>query len=265
LAGRPIVACSRQLKARIAMEPALRDSCPKAEASKGPQMGQARDRPLARVASVVIVLGWHLLLIAVLSSGRLTESRRVTADSQESLILIPLSPDVPEEQPERREKVEARKPPRIARDVSHSDRGAGAAPVQSAEPSAGAIDWGLEAERVAKSIAPGVIKELQRKCVEAEQRAQAPPEGCRKRSNAKEWEPEPKRAGVIGFLPYVRLGKCLVGLGFWGCSIGKQSPDGTLLDDMRNPDRPGSSVPDLPESRFAEPPVPQAFKESEQP
>jgi hypothetical protein len=210
-------------------------------------MGEARCRPLARVGSLVIALGGHLLLIAVLSSGRLTESRRVTTDSQESLILIPLSPDVPEAQHERREKVERRKLPRIARDISHSDRGAGAAPVQLAEPSADAIDWGLEAETVAKSMAPGMIKELRRKCVEAEQRAQALPEGCRKRSNAKEWEPEPKRAGVIGLLPYVRLGKCVVGLGFGGCAIGKQRPDGTLLDDMLNPDRPVSSVPDLPE------------------
>ena len=120
-------------------------------------MGHARCRPLARVGSVVIVLGGHLLVIAVLSSGRLTESRQVTADSQESLVLIPLSPDVPEEQPERREKVERRKLPRIARDVSHSDRGAGATAVQSAEPSAaGAIDWDREAETVAKSMAPGM-------------------------------------------------------------------------------------------------------------
>src|SRR5882724_4992221 len=174
-------------------------------------MGQARCRPLARVASVVIVLGVHLLLIAVLSSGQLRESRRVAADSQESLILIPLSPDVPQEQHERKEKVERRKLPRIAPDVPHSDRGAGAAPVQRAEPgAAGTIDWGLEAETVAKSIASGMIKDLRRKCVEAEQRAQAPPEGCRKRSDAKVWEPEPKRAGVVGFLPYVRLGKCIV-------------------------------------------------------
>ena len=229
-------------------------------------MGQARCRPLARVGSLVIVLGGHLLLIAVLSSGRLTESRRVTADSQELLVLIPLSPDVPEEQPERGEKVERRKLPRIARDVSHSDRDASATAVQSAEPSAaGAIDWDLEAETVAKSMAPGMIKELRRKCVEAEQRAQALPEGCTKRSNAKEWEPEPKRAGMMGLLPYVRLGKCVVGLGFWGCAIGKQNPDGTLLDDFRNPDRPVSSVPDLPESTFSKRSVLQAFKESEQP
>lgn len=228
-------------------------------------MGQTRCRPLARVGSIVIVLGGHLLVIAVLLSGRLSESRRTTADSLESLILTPLRPDVPEEQHERREKAERRKLPRITRDVSHSDHGAGAAAVQSAEPSPSAIDWGLEADAVAKSLAPGMIKELRRECVEAERRAQALPEGCNKRSNAKEWEPEPKRAGMIGLLPYVRLGKCVIGLGFWGCSIGKQSPDGTLLDDMRNPDRPVSSVPDLPESKFSAPPVPRAFKESELP
>ncbi|MFL6602615.1 MAG: hypothetical protein ACJ8R9_14960 [Steroidobacteraceae bacterium] len=138
---------------------------------------------------------------------------------------------------------------------------------QSSEPSAAAApDWDLEAETIAKSIAPGMIKELQRKCAEAEQRAQALPEGCKKRIDAKVWDPEPKRAGVVGgILPYVRLGKCVVSLGVFGCSIGKQSPNGTLLEDMRSPDRPVSSVPDLPESRLSQQPVPRAFRESEQP
>jgi hypothetical protein len=44
----------------------------------------------------------------------------------------------------------------------------------------------------------------------------------------------------------VRIGKrCVVGLDFSGCQIGKlPEADGTLFDDMRDPDRPRGSVPD---------------------
>ena len=47
-------------------------------------------------------------------------------------------------------------------------------------------------------------------------------------------------------LPYMELGKrCVIGLGFFGCGIGKlPEPDGTLFDDMDDPNRPRDSVPE---------------------
>ena len=228
-------------------------------------MERARRRSLDRVGSLVIVLGGHLLVIAALSLGRPTELRKVNADSRESLIWIPVSPDVPRKQREPAERVDPRSRPQIALQGPHSKHDAGAAAVQPSEPIAGrTTDWALEAETVAGSMAPRMIKELQRTCAEAERRAQALPQGCKKRSDPKAWEPEPKRAGFVGIFPYVRLGPCVIGLGFFGC-VGKGSPNGTLLEDIHNPDRPRSSVPDLPESAFSKSPVPQVFKESEQP
>ena len=55
-----------------------------------------------------------------------------------------------------------------------------------------------------------------------------------------------------GFIPYVRIGKrCIVGLGFWGCQLGKlPQANSHLLDGMTDPDRPGSSVPDVDTSRL---------------
>ena len=69
---------------------------------------------------------------------------------------------------------------------------------------------------------------------------------CRKPKPPPEWEPQPKKAGFIGILPYVRVGNCIVGLGFLGCTVGKSEANGHLFDDMNDPDRPRSSVPDVP-------------------
>jgi hypothetical protein len=109
-------------------------------------------------------------------------------------------------------------------------------------------------------MAPRLINELQEKCATAQRLARALPAGCKKGSFAKEWQPEPKRAGFVGIFPYVRIGRCIIGLGFWGCTVQTPSPDGTLFEDIRNPDRPVSSVPDLPVQTFPKAPIPQAFK-----
>jgi hypothetical protein len=59
------------------------------------------------------------------------------------------------------------------------------------------------------------------------------------------WNRDPNEAGFIGILPYVRLGKrCIVGLGFFGCAVGKlPQANGHLLDHMNDPDGERFSVP----------------------
>jgi hypothetical protein len=229
-------------------------------------MAQARHRSLDRVGSLVIVLGGHLLLITVLSGGRLPESRKMPLDLPKPLIWIPVRREEPRNRPEQKESVPHRKLPRAAPRVSRWEPEPAIAPAQASEPTApGAPHWNLEVQTVANSLAPRMIKELQQKCAQAEQRAQALPEGCKNRGGGREWQPEPKRAGFIGIFPYVRLGKCVVGLGFFGCAIGKRTADGALLKDISNPDRPVSSVPDLPGPIFSQQPTPLAFKEPEQP
>ena len=106
------------------------------------------------------------------------------------------------------------------------------------------VDWHDEAERVAKSQAESIFKELKHQCSEAALRGEILPE-CRRYKKPDAWVPEPRTFGIAGGLPYVRLGKrCIVGLGFFGCAVGKKlEANGRLFDDLREPDRPQSSVP----------------------
>lgn len=106
------------------------------------------------------------------------------------------------------------------------------------------LDWHAEAAAVASDHAQQLLREQQRKC-EVPGARQLRPE-CRERDFDRDWKPEPPRAGVEGLLPYVRIGKrCAVGLGFFGCAVGKlPKADGHLLDDADDPARPRSSVPD---------------------
>ena len=62
-----------------------------------------------------------------------------------------------------------------------------------------------------------------------------------------EWNgKEDRRVGFASGLPFVRLGKrCVVGLGFFACNPGElPEVNGHLLDDMKDPERATSSVPD---------------------
>jgi hypothetical protein len=49
----------------------------------------------------------------------------------------------------------------------------------------------------------------------------------------------------VGPLPVVKVGKrCIVTIGFFGCNLSElPETNSHLLDDMRKPDRPDSSVP----------------------
>jgi len=107
------------------------------------------------------------------------------------------------------------------------------------------VDWDQEVAAVANSQSESIFKELRRVCEEAARRGEQPP-GCHRYRKPDAWSPEPKKFGFAGGLPFVRLGKrCILGLGFFGCGVGKlPEADGHVLDDMRDPDRPRSSVPD---------------------
>lgn len=227
--------------------------------AKGSQMDRATRRSWDRVGFLTIVLGGHWLLIEVLSGSRHIELRSLTGDSPEPWIWIPSTPQIPQEQPEQ---TKSRPRTQVSRPVrTKPPAGATAAPVQPQEPAAkNAPDWISEAHSVAQSMAPQLNNELQEKCAAARRLAQPLPPGCRKESFEKEWRPEDKRAGFVGILPYVRLGRCVIGLGFWGCVVQEPKPDGSLFEDFRNPDRPTSSVPDLPVQTLPQAPIPQAFK-----
>jgi hypothetical protein len=88
-------------------------------------------------------------------------------------------------------------------------------------------DWQSEMEATVRTLMPNIQQEWQRQCDEAE-RAHAPRlPGCNRRSYDGPWR-----------------------------------PSGSLLQDLRDPDRPWSSVPDLPGNPFPKAPRPQAYKDS---
>jgi hypothetical protein len=119
------------------------------------------------------------------------------------------------------------------------------APASDSLPLRLGIDWDQQAASVANSQAESIFKERKRVCDETARRGEEPP-GCHRYRKPDAWSPEPKKFGFAGGLPFVRLSKrCVLGLGFFGCGVGKlPEADGHVLDDMRDPDRPRSSVPD---------------------
>ena len=108
------------------------------------------------------------------------------------------------------------------------------------------IDWDLEAEVAADEWVDELARHERRKCDDSDKPGSWLPK-CRKKPSSFEWNAEPKRAGFENGLPYVRLGKrCILILGLVGCALGAAPPaNGHLFDDLRDPDRDRSSVPDL--------------------
>jgi len=116
-------------------------------------------------------------------------------------------------------------------------------PAESGSPRP-SIDWRAEgAAAAARQAAPAASATFA-----------APPKPlrkpCEKQKSTWEWNKQPKKAGVTSLenglpLPYVVLGRCVVGLGFFGCSPQKPpEPNSHLLDDMRDGKTSPSSVPD---------------------
>ena len=59
-------------------------------------------------------------------------------------------------------------------------------------------------------------------------------EPCQPRDSSFEWSPQEERRGLLP-LPYIMIGeRCVVGLGFFGCSLGAMpEPNRHLFDDMQ--------------------------------
>ena len=187
----------------------------------------------------VAVIGGHVLLLALLP--RFGVPRAPASAPERTLLLIELPPPaIPETQapPGSASSPRARK--RLPRAAPADTAITPLLPQQPAPP----IDWTLEAERAARDNAAGRIEPDPRAFGE---HPVSPYRRCKPRESSFEWDPEPDKAGFAGGLPYVRLGKrCIVGLGFFGCAIGKlPEANGELFADMHAPDEPESSVPAL--------------------
>jgi hypothetical protein len=130
-----------------------------------------------------------------------------------------------------------------------------------AEPASPSIDWRAEARITAQAQAVDGVRRQQRECEEAPEHGKHPL-GCPKDSYDSHWQPQDKTVAIKGIIPYVRVGKrCVVVLGFFGCTLDAErpKPDGTALKDMPDVSRPAGSVPQL-DSAFPEAPKPQVSK-----
>jgi hypothetical protein len=110
-----------------------------------------------------------------------------------------------------------------------------------------AVDWHEEGARAASAESARLADESRKDCHPQDRRGTLPAHCLKPRAPAP-WEPEPARAGFSGGLPWVRVGKeCVVGLGFFGCALDPPPANGHVLDEMKNPQRLRSSVPDAPQ------------------
>jgi hypothetical protein len=107
------------------------------------------------------------------------------------------------------------------------------------------VDWEKEAQRIGRSASID-SQSSGRACDDSGRPGSMLPK-CNRPPRAFKWNPEPKRVGFAGPLPYVRLGdRCVLGLGFFGCGVGDlPKAESHLFDDFRSPERPSSSVPSV--------------------
>jgi hypothetical protein len=206
-------------------------------------MEQVQGRAFRQFGVLAIVVGGHMLLVLLLSSSRPSDMRKGIpgTEPRTTLVLLDLEPRAQEspakqtprtpptpnasrKRTERPRKTSGEVPGKNNSGASEST--ASVAPDQSG--GVPAIDWQLEMETTARSMGPRMLKELQRRC-EAAERVRAPrPPGCGRRSFDEPWR-----------------------------------PSGDIARDMRDPDRPRSSVPDALPPAFPTAPRPQVFKDEE--
>jgi hypothetical protein len=214
-------------------------------------MRTSRRLHYTRIAVWSIVIGGHVLLLVLFSSTRPRDRHNaaVGPEPRTILLLLDMAPP-PIEAPSEPLAPFAPSVARVRVPLNAASLGQAITPDESAPPPRSPVDWYSEAEEVAKDRGSELLAQQRRDCdpSSSDRPGSLLPKCGKKKREAAEWEPEPKRAGFSGGLPYVRLGKrCVVALGFFGCALGTlPEADGHVFDDMKDPDRPRSSVPDIP-------------------
>lgn len=192
-----------------------------------------------RVTSLVLVAAVHALFLSLLRTAYEEDSAAPKTPHRRAVLFVVRAPPEPKPPPvdaERKTASERDRDSKSSTPLTVTPRVA-----ESNEAHTPSIDWKLEAARAAAAIADKAIDSRQPECNQrAPGRARVP--NCPQPQSTFEWAPP--KAGFSGGLPYLRVGEnCAVGLGFFGCRIGKKDANGHLFDRMRDPDRERSSVP----------------------
>jgi hypothetical protein len=203
-----------------------------------------------RIAIAVIVL--HGPLLWLLATGfRQRDSRPEAPQLQIVSLWItppapeePIEPQLPSEQ--TRSSITSTRadalPPAVAPTTSPVEpRPQSTAPPATTAP---LVDWANEASRVARQAGQAIG------AGPAPEPFSEGPKGVRKqcvpRERSMEWKGE-ENPGVhwVGPFPVLVTRRCAITVGFFSCALGKlPEPNSHLLDDMQDPTRSRSSVPD---------------------
>jgi hypothetical protein len=187
---------------------------------------------------LAVVAGGHLCAVVLwIMTDTVPQQHESDAQTALEVILVPAST----------QKSAAAVPKLNAARTSHRQHMRALPPTSPAAQSghiAPQVDWTREAESVARARAAEIAPE--HTCDDGDRPGSTLPK-CKQGGPAFQWDPEPSRFGVQGLIPYVRLGKhCVLGLGFFGCALGKlPEANGKLFDDLKDPGRPQGSVPDV--------------------
>jgi hypothetical protein len=200
----------------------------------------ARDQSLRRFVVFVLVVGAHVLLLMLPFD---TERReREVSSGRRMVLFFTRTPVIERKPPELRPPAEPMFETNIAVEAPTAITLVPLSEPATGGPSTGAsVDWTDEAQRAAAAAAAKVPTPDRSKCDSTGLGDPTLP-NC-KPSTAFKWAPP--KAGFANGLPYFTVGdRCVIGLGFFGCGLGKPPADGKLFDGMDDPERPRSSVPE---------------------
>lgn len=208
--------------------------------SRSCRLRQPDRRAVRQVSVLILVVSGHVLLVILFSRSGSPDARKHFTRTEPPPALVLLNLESPAEQPlPEQTSVPAAPPAHSSR--PHSDRARKSSHTEPGEPSGEAsqntaIDpgaagvaprlyWQRELETAVDAATPDMINEYMRVCAEAERTHAPRPPGCIRRSFDGPWR-----------------------------------PSGNLLQDMRDPDRPRSSVPEPLPDAFSKAPRPEAFR-----
>ena len=197
--------------------------------------------PQQRYVVAAAILGVHAVVIGLLIRTAL-HFQRPEAPEPEPLYVRSFSlpsthpPDAP---PSRRRPA----PPASAQPAAGGDS---TSPFSLTPQPPPPIEWDREAGAAADALVGDIARRDQRKCEDSARPGSWLPK-CKKHPSSFQWSEEPRRAGFVNGLPYVRLGRrCILLAGLLGCAVGElPEANGHLFDDLKDPDRDRSSIPDF--------------------
>jgi hypothetical protein len=203
-------------------------------------MWTARRSPSRRWIAWPLIAGGHAIVVLLIFAGDRTERPR-RVEREDPLVVRLVRPREPVAVPAPALPAAASRAagrPSAPRTESRDD-----APSTAIHVPPPARDWDAAASRVARDA------------VAARRRGFGIPESAPAPAKPREfgWDKsvtERTRQGPLGL--EIRLSEncsiVLMPLPIGGCAIGKRPANGALFEDMRSPDRPRSSVPDVPHS-----------------